>query len=111
MKLLIAALLLLVVPLASCRGGGGQGRAGGGSGATHQVSIRVHPEHAGVFLQQAGEDPEGVVAVLQQSGPVATFRLPEGSYDYTVRADGYAPYRGQLSIPQNRNLEVWLSMP
>lgn len=89
-------------------------RQGAGSGAVraavegdlHTINIQVHPGNARVTVRTDGGDS---MAVVEQQGPRATFKLPSGSYRYEVHASGYQRFEGLFEIPRNRNLEVWLS--
>lgn len=97
--ILIATVLL---SLGACR----KQRGSATSGELHPITVRVHPAGALVKLEQPQQK---VVAVIEQRGPVAAFRLPEGSYRYEVTAPGFQTYQGHFSIPENQHLEVWLS--
>lgn len=101
MKTSLAALSLLLA-LTGCQDKGESIQAVTNS---HVIHIRVHPDNAVVSVH---EPQSAFAAVSERDGPLAVFRLPEGTYVYRVEAPGYTLYNGSFSIPQNRNLEVWL---
>lgn len=69
------------------------------------LNIRVHPAEATVFVYENRGD---LIAISEQTGPVASFVLPKGFYNYEVHAQGHKPYIGSFAVPKNQNLEVWL---
>lgn len=99
LKLLLIGLLPLLV--AGC-----EGNAQGGA-TKHPLTIEVQPAHATVWVREAKTTP--IAPLLEQEGPLTSFDLPTGRYSYEVRAPGYRPYKGEFSLPQNRELSVWLS--
>ena len=99
LKLLLIGFLPLLI--AGC-----EGNAQGGT-PKHPLTIEVQPSHATVWVREAKATP--IAAALEQEGPLTSFDLSAGRYSYEVRAPGYRPYRGEFSLPQNRELSVWLS--
>lgn len=98
-KLLLASFFPLL--LASC-GGNAQGDT-----ARHPLTVEVYPPEATVWLHETKQTP--IAAALEQEGPLTSFELPAGNYTYEVHAPGYTSYQGELNLPQNRELSVWLS--
>ena len=97
--LLLAGLLPLL--LASC-GGNAQGDK-----ARYPLTLEVQPANATVWVHETKETP--IAAALEQRGPLTSFTLPTGDYTYEVSAPGYTTYQGHFSLPQNKQLSVWLS--
>ncbi|MEM6428311.1 MAG: hypothetical protein AAF708_03655 [Deinococcota bacterium] len=74
--------------------------------ALYPIAITVYPGTATVSLTAQGS---GLIAVLEQTGPTATFDLPAGDYTYEARARSHQTFQGSFSLPQNRHLEVWMT--
>ncbi len=98
-KLLLTCLLPLLI--AGCEGNAQ------GDKANYPLTIEVQPPHATVWVHEAKATP--IAAVLEQEGPLTSFDLPAGQYSYEVHAPGHRSYRGEFSLPQNKELSVWLS--
>jgi hypothetical protein len=107
--LTVLACLLAVVLLGGCQQrttAQAQGTSFTNAGEElHPVALRVHPDHAVVTVWAEGDD---LHSALARSGPLATFSLPGGDYRYSVEADGHRSFESTLSLPRNRNIEVWL---
>ena len=99
LKLLLTGLLPLM--MAGC-GGNAQGDT-----ENYPLTIEVQPTHATVWVHETKVTP--IAAVVEQDGPLTSFDLPAGQYNYEVHAPGYRPYKGEFSLPQNKQLSVWLS--
>ena len=99
LKLLVTGSLLLLT--VGC-GGNAQGDR-----TKHPLTIEVQPSNATVWVREAKATP--IAAALEQEGPLTSFDLPAGRYSYEVHAADHRPYRGEFSLPQNKELSVWLS--
>lgn len=74
----------------------------------HGINLRVHPDNATVMIRSNSAGSSEFVSIVEQQGPLAQFRLPAGTYSYQVRSQGFVSFENSLSVPKNKNLEVWL---